>query len=64
MTPYVSYQMHWAARQPTPAEQRAADEQIGQFSASVSNALARLHRSRHPRVRRPLYGSAQGACDC
>lgn len=64
MTPYVSYQMHWAARQPTPAEQRATDEQIGQFSASVSNALARFRRPRHPRVQRALYGSAQGACDC
>jgi hypothetical protein len=64
MTPYVSYQMHWAARQLTPAEQRVSDEQIGQFSASVSNALARFGRPRHRRVRRALYGSAQGACDC
>lgn len=64
MTPYVSYQMHWAARQPTPAEQRVSDEQIGQLSASVSNALAWFHRPRHARVRRARYGSAQGACDC
>lgn len=64
MTPYVSYKMYWAARPPTPAEQRTADEQIGRLSASVSNGLAVFRRPRRPQVQRAFYGSTQGACDC
>ncbi len=62
MTPYVSYKMYWAARQPTSAEQRLADEQVGRLSASLSDAIARLRLPHRPGVRRASYGVAQ--CEC
>jgi hypothetical protein len=61
MTPYVSYQMYWAARPLTPHEQRATDEQIGRLSASVSGTVARFRRPRRTSVRPVRYRAAQSA---
>ena len=59
MTPYVSYQMYWAARPLTPHEQRVTDEQVGRLSASVSDTLARFRWPRRTSVPQVCYCSTQ-----